>query len=157
MTSEDFYMSMEDAAQYLGFPVGAVHTQIVEKGLPAYRVGNRVMLKKSEVDSWMEERRIRVDETDYDPPTLVRGDYLLPIDARKRLAYRIEVIKKRMPESNITQTSIAEACGLTGSAIRTIIGGNRKVTDLELDKIAAQIFTTKDWIITGEGDPDENV
>ena len=157
MTPEDFYMSMEDAAQYLGFPVGAVHTQIVEKGLPAYRVGNRVMLKKSEVDSWMEERRIRVDGTDYDPPTLVRGDYLLPNDVRKRLADRIEEIKRRMPENNITQSSIAEACGLTSSAIRTMIGGNRKATDMELDKIAEQLFTTRKWLLTGEGDPDENV
>jgi excisionase family DNA binding protein len=44
--------------------------RIVERGeLPAFRVGSRVMLRRADIDAWIERNRIRAEVTP-DPTTL---------------------------------------------------------------------------------------
>jgi excisionase family DNA binding protein len=46
----------EQAAEYLGWPVGRVYKFIRE--MPHYRVGARVMFRREELDAWVSEHRV---------------------------------------------------------------------------------------------------
>ena len=53
--SQDRYMSKSEAADYLGLSVSNIEKQL--GGIPHFRVGAKVLFRKSELDRWMEAHR----------------------------------------------------------------------------------------------------
>ena len=49
----DNYISIEEAALYLGVKASTVRTWIKVKEMPAHKVGKLWKLKKSEIDQWI--------------------------------------------------------------------------------------------------------
>jgi len=52
---QDRYLSKKDAAKYLALSVRTIDSRIDE--IPHFRVGAKVLFKKSELDNWMEHYR----------------------------------------------------------------------------------------------------
>lgn len=52
-TVPENYISLEEAAEYLGVKPSTVRTWIKEKEMPAYRVGRQWKFKRSEIDKWV--------------------------------------------------------------------------------------------------------
>lgn len=53
------FLGVQDAAVYLGICVRTLRGFIYERRIPFYIVGSRYLLKKADLDEWMEERRIQ--------------------------------------------------------------------------------------------------
>lgn len=50
----DNYISIEEAADYLGVKTSTVRSWIKNKGMPHYRVGGKLLkFKRSEIDEWI--------------------------------------------------------------------------------------------------------
>lgn len=50
----DKYISIEEAADYLGVKTSTVRSWIKNKGMPHYRVGGKLLkFKRSEIDEWI--------------------------------------------------------------------------------------------------------
>jgi excisionase family DNA binding protein len=50
----DNYISIEEAANYLGVKTSTIRTWIKNKNMPHYRVGGKLLkFKKSEIDQWI--------------------------------------------------------------------------------------------------------
>lgn len=60
----DRYMSKVEAAAYLGLSVSNVEKKLSE--IPHFKVGAKVLFKKSELDRWMEKHRENTEEMDLD-------------------------------------------------------------------------------------------
>lgn len=51
---DDYYISIEEAAEYLGIKVVTLRTWIKTKPeLPAHKIGKQWKFKKSELDEWV--------------------------------------------------------------------------------------------------------
>ena len=68
--SPDCYLNRTEAAKYLGISKRNIRARVLSKDIPHYRVGGKLLFKKSELDQWMvkfreggkEELRELVDE-----------------------------------------------------------------------------------------------
>lgn len=50
----DNYISIEEAAEYLGVKKSTIRSWIKNKGMPHYRVGGKLLkFKRSEIDDWI--------------------------------------------------------------------------------------------------------
>lgn len=50
----DNYISIEEAAEYLGVKTATIRSWIKNKGMPSHRVGGKLLkFKKSEIDEWI--------------------------------------------------------------------------------------------------------
>ena len=52
-TSMEKYISIEDAAEYLGVKPSTIRSWIKIKDMPAHKVGKLWKFKKSELDEWI--------------------------------------------------------------------------------------------------------
>jgi DNA binding domain, excisionase family len=52
---EDRWLSVDEVAAYLGIKRNTIYRWIVEKGMPAHRVGRLWKFQRSEVDAWVKE------------------------------------------------------------------------------------------------------
>lgn len=51
---KDNYISIEEAADYLGVKTSTIRSWIKNKGMPHYRVGGKLLkFKRSEIDEWI--------------------------------------------------------------------------------------------------------
>ena len=55
-------MSVEQAAEYLKLHPDTVRLYIRQKQLPAYKVGRGYLIKKSDIDKFLERRRTLQDQ-----------------------------------------------------------------------------------------------
>lgn len=54
----DNYISIEEAAEYLGVKASTIRTWIKAKGMPAHRVGSKLLkFKRSEIDEWVNSEK----------------------------------------------------------------------------------------------------
>lgn len=60
-TSMDNYISIEDAAEYLGVKPSTIRTWIKTKKMPAHKVGKLWKFKKSELDEWVNSGESAID------------------------------------------------------------------------------------------------
>jgi excisionase family DNA binding protein len=60
----DRYLSKSDAAEYLGLSVSNIEKQL--QSIPHFRVGAKVLFRKSELNSWMERHREDSKDLDLD-------------------------------------------------------------------------------------------
>ena len=60
-TSMDNYISIEDAAEYLGVKPSTIRTWIKTKKMPAHKVGKLWKFKKSELDEWIDSGESAID------------------------------------------------------------------------------------------------
>ena len=52
----DNYISIEEAADYLGVKASTIRSWIKNKGMPHYRVGGKLLkFKRSEIDEWIKK------------------------------------------------------------------------------------------------------
>jgi excisionase family DNA binding protein len=61
---QDRYLSKKDATKYLALSVRTLEKMLPE--IPHFRVGKKVLFKKSELEKWMEQHRDRPQELDLD-------------------------------------------------------------------------------------------
>jgi excisionase family DNA binding protein len=64
VADRDRYMPKSEASVYLGLSVSNVEKRLGE--LPHFRVGSKVMFRKSELDRWMEKNREKPADLDLD-------------------------------------------------------------------------------------------
>ena len=56
--NNDNYISIEDAAEYLGVKASTIRTWIKVNGMPAHRVGGKLWkFKRSEIDEWVNSQK----------------------------------------------------------------------------------------------------
>ena len=55
---EDRYYSMPEICKYLGISRDSVLKWIVNKGMPAYKVGKKWKFKLSEIDAWVSNGQV---------------------------------------------------------------------------------------------------
>jgi excisionase family DNA binding protein len=55
----DYYMGKKEAAEYLAISVSNLEKRLHE--VPHFRLGKKVLFKKSELDRWMEQHRENSD------------------------------------------------------------------------------------------------
>jgi len=60
----DFYLSKRQTAYYLSISLSSVETAMAKRGLPYFKIGKKVLFKKSEIDSWMGGNRENIDSQD---------------------------------------------------------------------------------------------
>ena len=60
----DRYMPKSEASTYLGISVSNIEKQLVS--LPHFRVGAKVLFRKSDLDRWMEKHREKPADFDLD-------------------------------------------------------------------------------------------
>jgi excisionase family DNA binding protein len=60
----DRYMSKAEAAGYLGLSISNVEKKL--ESIPHFRVGTKILFKKSELDKWMERHREATQNMDLD-------------------------------------------------------------------------------------------
>ena len=52
----DNYISIDEAAEYLGVKPATIRIWIKTKGMPSHRVGGKLLkFKKSEIDEWVDK------------------------------------------------------------------------------------------------------
>lgn len=50
----DNYISIDEAAEYLGVKASTIRSWVKTKGMPHYRVGGKLLkFKRSEIDDWI--------------------------------------------------------------------------------------------------------
>ncbi|NLH36350.1 MAG: helix-turn-helix domain-containing protein [Lactococcus chungangensis] len=57
----DNYISIDEAAEYLGVKTSTIRTWIKNKGMPAYRVGKLWKFKRSEIDGWVNSGKSAIE------------------------------------------------------------------------------------------------
>jgi len=57
---QDRYLSIREAVKYLGLSERTLRARLRE--IPHFRVGGKILIRKLELDDWMERFRIRPDE-----------------------------------------------------------------------------------------------
>lgn len=53
-TVSDNYISLDEAAEYLGVKSATIRTWIKKKQMPAHKVGKLWKFKRSEIDRWID-------------------------------------------------------------------------------------------------------
>lgn len=57
----DNYISIDEAAEYLGVKTSTIRTWIKNKGMPAHRVGKLWKFKRSEIDGWIKSGKSAIE------------------------------------------------------------------------------------------------
>ena len=60
--NQDRYMDLKDLADYLPLSERNIRSRLKE--IPHFRVGNKLLFKKSEIDDWMQTQRVQNNELD---------------------------------------------------------------------------------------------
>ena len=58
MNIKDNLMGIEELASYLGVKVSTLYKWVHAKQVPYYKIGRLVKFRKSEVDCWIEDKRV---------------------------------------------------------------------------------------------------
>lgn len=60
----DNYISIDEAAEYLGVKTSTIRTWIKKKNMPSHRVGGKLLkFKRSEIDEWVNsEKKMNIEE-----------------------------------------------------------------------------------------------
>lgn len=66
-----------------------------------------------------------------------------------------ERIKEALAERGQTQGALAQAVGLSESAMSKALAGKRSLSSIEAALIAEHLGVTMHWLVTGEADPFE--
>ena len=64
-------------------------------------------------------------------------------------------IKEALAERGQTQWALAQAVGLSESAMSKAVAGSRSLSSIEAALIAKHLDVTMHWLVTGEADPFE--
>jgi excisionase family DNA binding protein len=64
VADRDRYISKPEASAYLGISVSNIEKHLGE--IPHYRLGSKVLFRKSELDRWMQAHRERSEDMDLD-------------------------------------------------------------------------------------------
>ena len=51
------FLNIQDLSQFLGIKVSSLYAMVEEKRVPHYRIGKLIRFKRSEIESWMEEKK----------------------------------------------------------------------------------------------------
>ncbi len=62
------FLNVDQIAEYLGIKKSSIYSKVERKEIPHYKVGNLLRFRKSDIDAWMEEFRVRP----MDIPTLAK-------------------------------------------------------------------------------------
>lgn len=62
MISAKTILRAYEAAMFTGLSLGRIHRLTSEKAIPHYKRGNTLYFKKSELEEWMLERRVKTTE-----------------------------------------------------------------------------------------------
>lgn len=55
------YMNYEQTSVYLNLSTTTLRRYVMEKLIPHHKVGGRVLFSPSDIDAWMEERKVAAD------------------------------------------------------------------------------------------------
>ena len=60
---DDRYLPLKDLAEYSGLAVRTLRAHLVRqhKALPHYKIGKKILVKRSEYDAWAAEYRVATD------------------------------------------------------------------------------------------------
>ena len=56
----DGYFDLQGLSAYASIPIGTLRDHI-KRGMPCFKVGKRILVKRSEFDAWIETHRMTVD------------------------------------------------------------------------------------------------
>lgn len=59
--TNDNYISIDEAAEYLGVKTSTIRTWIKNKDMPAHRVGKLWKFKRSEIDGWVNSGKSAIE------------------------------------------------------------------------------------------------
>lgn len=51
-------LTIEEAAAYLNLKVSRIRYEVFKKGIPCYKIGRSIRFSISELDSWVEKKKI---------------------------------------------------------------------------------------------------
>lgn len=57
----DGYINAEECAKYLGYSVGTIRNMTSEHKLPHYKIGRKVVYKKTELQEWIKQFKVATD------------------------------------------------------------------------------------------------
>lgn len=52
-------ISIEELAAYLGIKISTLYAWVHSRRIPYYKVGRLVKFRKSEIDEWLEQRKVQ--------------------------------------------------------------------------------------------------
>jgi len=61
---ENPYLDLKKLSEYSCLSQNTLRDHIKHGGLPAYKVGGKILVKKSEFDDWVEDQRLEVEDLD---------------------------------------------------------------------------------------------
>lgn len=54
MSTENKFMTIKEAAEYLGYSVGYLYKMVKNKDIPSYQpTGNKILFDKEEIEKWV--------------------------------------------------------------------------------------------------------
>lgn len=56
---ESGFLSITEVSKYLGIKNASLYAKVERKEIPHYRFGRLIKFKKNEIDSWVEEQKVR--------------------------------------------------------------------------------------------------
>lgn len=65
MNNDDKWINIDEAGEYLGVKVGAMRSWLrkAENSVPANEIGKQWKFKKSELDLWLESKKVHCKDT----------------------------------------------------------------------------------------------
>jgi excisionase family DNA binding protein len=61
MQTQQKYFDLRTLATYSGMGISTLRSHIRTGGLPAYKAGGKILVKRDDFDSWMESHRLNTD------------------------------------------------------------------------------------------------
>jgi excisionase family DNA binding protein len=58
----DKYLDLKGLSQYASLGASTIRQYIKQDALPAYKVGGKVLIRRSEFDGWMQGHRVRTGQ-----------------------------------------------------------------------------------------------
>jgi len=57
----DKYLDLRGLSQYASLGISTIRDYVKRAGLPAYKLGGKILIRKSEFDKWMRDYRLHKD------------------------------------------------------------------------------------------------
>lgn len=57
MVNEDRWLTVEEICEYLQVSKAPIYKWIEQRSMPAHRVGSRWMFQRTEIDTWIKDRK----------------------------------------------------------------------------------------------------
>jgi len=55
-------LNIDQAARFLGLKKGTLYNMISRKAIPYYKVGSRVLFRRSDLEAWFESKRVKTKQ-----------------------------------------------------------------------------------------------